>query len=186
MFQKLLEELSLSLERQSIPYMVIGGQALLIHGEPRLTKDIDITLGLGVEGLKGILDLVEALGWKPLVDSPKTFVEKTMVLPCLDPASGIRIDFIFSFSSYEKQALQRVKRVPIGRVNVCFASVEDLVIHKVVAGRPRDLEDVKTVFARNPKMDLPYIRQWLGAFDMALSQVFLKRFEDLQRDIVGP
>jgi len=25
--------------------MVIGGQAVLLYGEPRLTKDIDITLG---------------------------------------------------------------------------------------------------------------------------------------------
>jgi len=29
--------------------MVIGGQAVLLYGEPRLTRDIDITLGIGVE-----------------------------------------------------------------------------------------------------------------------------------------
>ena len=51
----------------------------------------------------------------------------------LEPITGIRIDFIFSFSAYEKQALKRINRVNIGKAQVCFASVEDMVIHKIVA-----------------------------------------------------
>jgi len=38
--------------------MVIGGQAVLLYGEPRLTKDIDITLGKGIESLEKIKDNV--------------------------------------------------------------------------------------------------------------------------------
>ena len=43
MFQQLLETIALSLEKRGIPYMVIGGQAVLLYGEPRLTRDIDVT-----------------------------------------------------------------------------------------------------------------------------------------------
>jgi hypothetical protein len=32
------------LNEQNIPYMIIGGQAVLLYGKPRLTRDIDITL----------------------------------------------------------------------------------------------------------------------------------------------
>jgi len=32
--------------------MVIGGQAVFLYGEPRMTKDIDITLGMGIDGLR--------------------------------------------------------------------------------------------------------------------------------------
>ena len=46
MFERLLQRLSRELEARSITYMVIGGQAVLLYGEPRLTRDIDITLGL--------------------------------------------------------------------------------------------------------------------------------------------
>ncbi len=46
MFQNLLARLGRALERARIPYMVIGGQAVLLHGEPRLTRDIDVTLGV--------------------------------------------------------------------------------------------------------------------------------------------
>ena len=52
MFQKLLTKIANELERLRLPYMVIGGQAILLYGELRLTKDIDITLGVGVEQKK--------------------------------------------------------------------------------------------------------------------------------------
>src|SRR5260221_14588601 len=43
MFRSLLERIALGLERRGIGYMVIGGQAVLLHGEIRLTEDIDLT-----------------------------------------------------------------------------------------------------------------------------------------------
>ncbi|MCK4251370.1 hypothetical protein KAX97_07970 [candidate division WOR-3 bacterium] len=44
MFQNLLKKIARSLEKTSIPYMVIGGQAVLLYGEPRLTKGFDRSL----------------------------------------------------------------------------------------------------------------------------------------------
>lgn len=124
MFQDLLVRLSEVLEKSGIPYMVIGGQAVLVYGEPRFTKDIDITLGAGVERLDEVLRSVVALGWKVLPESPAEFVQKTMVLPCQDPESGVRLDLIFSFSPYERQAMGRVRRI-------------DLMEKKYVLPRPR-------------------------------------------------
>jgi hypothetical protein len=46
MFTQLLERIAHGLDERQIPYMVIGGQAVLIYGEPRLTRDIDITVGV--------------------------------------------------------------------------------------------------------------------------------------------
>jgi len=47
MFEQILEQLALGLERRSIPYIVIGGQAVLLYGKPRLTRDIDLILRVG-------------------------------------------------------------------------------------------------------------------------------------------
>lgn len=58
MFQKLLKKIANELSAHNIPYMVIGGQAVLLYGEPRLTKDIDITLGIGIEGLKEVNSII--------------------------------------------------------------------------------------------------------------------------------
>jgi hypothetical protein len=122
--------------------------------------------------------LTEKAGLKPLVDI-ESFTPKTLVLPVQDPASGIRVDFIFSFSAYEKQAMQRVRKVKLGTRDVCFASLEDLIIHKVIAGRPRDMEDVKGLILKNPNADLPYIRKWLTDFSSSLHESFLDRFNQL-------
>ena len=106
-----------------------------------------------------------------------------MVLPCLDPDSGIRVDVIFSVSPYEQQALQRVRRVKMGETDVCFVSPEDLIIHKVIAGRPRDIEDVKTVLLKQSGLDLVYLRTWLQRFSTELGEPFDARFESTLRDI---
>jgi hypothetical protein len=46
MFQKLIVATAEELEKHKIPYMIIGGHAVILYGEPRLTRDIDITLGV--------------------------------------------------------------------------------------------------------------------------------------------
>jgi len=96
MFQKLLKKIANELSAHNIPYMVIGGQAVLLYGEPRLTKDIDIALGVGVSKLNEINSIVEKLNLKILVD--EKFVKNTMVLLAIDEKTGIRVDFIFYFS----------------------------------------------------------------------------------------
>lgn len=89
------------------------------------------------------------------------------------------IDFIFSFSPYERQAIQRARFIALGGAEVAFAAVEDLIIHKIVAGRPRDLEDVEGILLKNPSLDEAYIRDWLGQFEEALQVPLLARFDYL-------
>lgn len=132
MFEKILSQIGLSLNKHNLPYMVVGGQAVLLYGEPRLTRDVDITLGVDVDRLGEVLAVVQELSLKPLH----------------------------------------------------FASPEDLIIHKVFAGRPRDIEDVRTVLLKNPDVDLQYIRGWLKEFDEASKEKdFLKTFEGIVKEV---
>ena len=183
MFQKILRTVARELKQTSIPYMVIGGQAVLIYGEPRLTRDIDVTLGIGVSELARIKKVLPAMGLKILVKNEREFVERTMVLPTKDKESEIRVDFIFSFSPYERQAIGRARDIKVGRTQVKFASLEDVVIHKVISGRPRDLEDIKSILVKNPKYDSDYISGWLKEFDRSLNQNFLETFKKTEEEI---
>lgn len=163
--------------------MIIGGQAVLLYGEPRLTKDIDITLGVGADKYKIVIDVTSALNLKLLVDEPQSFVNQFMVLPVIDEESKIKIDFIFSFTLYENEAIKRAKKVKLEKVEVNFASLEDVVIHKIFAGRPRDLEDVKIILLKNKNYDDKYILKWLTEFDKTLSEDFTNRFKSILREL---
>jgi len=182
-FQRLLKKISRELKRASIPYMVIGGQAVLLYGEPRLTRDIDIALGIGVNELGKVKKIIPPMSLKILVKNDKEFVERTMVLPTIDKKSGIRVDFIFSFSPYERGAIERAKDIKMGRTLVKFASLEDVVIHKVISGRGRDIEDIKSILLKNPGYDSDYIARWLKEFDHSLGENFLEIFTNIEKEI---
>jgi hypothetical protein len=181
MYQTLLAKLARTLDQAEIPYMVIGGQAVLIHGEPRLTRDIDITLGVDSSHLKNVLAAISAVSLIPAVKDVELFVRKTNVLPITDTESNIRVDLIFSFTPYESEAIRRAVSVVFDDAPVRFASAEDLIIHKLVAGRPRDLEDVTGILARKPSLDEAYLIQWLGAFRNVVQRDLVSEFKTMKK-----
>lgn len=164
-FVHFIAELGRGMAERGISYMLIGGQAVLLHGRPRLTEDIDITLGLGPADYRGVLELCDHLGLTPLPEDVATFVKETYVLPARHEHSGMRVDFIFSTTPYEQQAIDRSERVEVGGVAISFATAEDLVIHKLFAGRPRDFEDaVGVVLRKGRDLDWSYLEHWVDQF----------------------
>lgn len=184
MFEKLISKLALFLSENKIPYMIIGGQAVLLYGIPRLTKDIDITLGVSTESIADVVKICRLAKLKILPEAYKDFVNKTSVLPVQDEATGIRVDFIFSFTPYEQQAIKRAKKVTIDNTSVNFASVEDVIIHKIFAGRPRDIEDIRNIIIKNAEIDINYIKKWLLEFDKIVEGAkFSNSFKQVMDDI---
>ncbi len=183
MFEDLLKKLALGLEQESVPYMIFGGQAVLLYGEPRITRDIDVTLGLDPAQAAPILRLIKRLRLKVLVDDVEDFLRQTFVLPAIDPESNIRIDFVFSLSEFERQAIKRSNVIVLDGVKIRFVSLEDLIILKVFAGRPRDLEDVKKVIQKNPGFDRSFVEKSLQDFDSELDIHYLQAFNQIMQDL---
>ncbi|MGH9486754.1 MAG: DUF6036 family nucleotidyltransferase [Terriglobales bacterium] len=63
--------------------------------------------------------------------------------------------------------MRRAQKIKIEGTAVRFATPEDLIVHKLVAGRPRDLEDAA------------YGRQWLQQFDRDLGIASLAARQEL-------
>jgi len=161
--------------------MIIGGQAVLLYGSPRLTRDIDITLGIDTDKLVLIQKICSKLRLRILPKNPEGFAEDTKVLPVEATRLKVRIDFIFSFTPYEKQAIKRAKKVLLDGYWVKFASCEDVIIHKMFAGRAIDKEDVKNILIKNKtKIDYRYIKKWLSKFSSIPGQKgILRSFDKL-------
>jgi len=161
--------------------MVIGGQAVLLHGEPRLTRDIEVTLGVEAGELTRVRDAVERSGLRPSVSDVESFVRKTNVLPLAHELTHLRVNLIFSFTPYEAEAIRRTVGVSFGDTTVRFAGAEDLIIHKLVAGRPRDLDDVRGVLARHPPLDDAYLTKWLSTFHDVVNRDLVVEYRNLKR-----
>jgi predicted nucleotidyltransferase len=164
-FTGLIGGIARELRAQRLSFMLIGGQAVLLHGRPRLTEDIDITLGADPSRLDDVLEVCSALELRPLPEDVGTFVRQSFVLPVLHDETGIRVDFIFSTTRYERDAIERALIVDLAGVPVPFATAEDLIIHKLFAGRPTDLEDAATVVRRKGRdLDWLYLETWVRQF----------------------
>lgn len=181
MTEELIARIARCLDEENIPYMIMGGQAVLIYGRARVTRDIDFTLGMDSDKYAKIVELCNSVGLRVLTQDPKTFTAETMVLPAEDPLSKMRVDLTFSFTPYERQAIERAKNIEIAGYTVRFATCEDVIIQKMVAGRAVDIEDVKSILAKQgDAVDIEYIRKWLGEFEVMEEYAgVLKRFDDL-------
>jgi hypothetical protein len=164
-FSSLIAAVARELAKRRITFMLIGGQAVLLHGRPRFTEDIDITLGIDPGGLPDVLEACATLALEPLPEDPEGFVRNTFVLPVRHSESGIRVDLVFSTTPYESQAIARAVPVEVGGEAVPFSTAEDLVIHKLFAGRPLDWEDAVSVVRRQKGvLDWDYIERWAAEF----------------------
>ena len=164
-FDRLVAEVSRELKSRDVPHILIGGQAVLLHGAPRLTQDIDVSLSIGPERIAVVEDACAAIGLEPLVPDPADFARETFVLPVRSESSGVRVDLIFSNTEFERLAVDRAVQVALSGETVPFASPEDLVLFKLFAGRARDIDDARSVVDRQSAgLDWSYIERWARAF----------------------
>ena len=176
-FSALIARIARELAGRQLPFMLIGGQAVLLHGQPRLTEDIDITLGVDPSHLHVIQQVCKALGLEPLPKDVPAFVRDTFVLPARHLETAMRVDFIFSTTPYERQAIGRAVGVILEDVSVPFATAEDLVIHKLFAGRPRD--------CTRPHRHRHEVRSGRGPDALARLGAFLEAFRPKRTVLVG-
>src|SRR5918996_2417990 len=90
-FPAFLARLAERLSARRLTFMLIGGQAVLLHGRPRLTEDIDVTLGAGPDQWPTVRAVCADLSLTPLPEDLERFVRETFVLPARAPDTGIRV-----------------------------------------------------------------------------------------------
>lgn len=122
------------LEAEGIPYMLIGGMANAVWGEPRATVAIDITVWVAEDDVPGTVAALTA-ALPAVVPDPAAFVGQTRVLP-LRTADGVRVDLIFGMLPFEEEAIRRAVPTTIAETAVRVCTPEDLILHKIISQRP--------------------------------------------------
>ncbi len=126
---------------KNIRYLVVGGYAVIKHGAPRFTGDID--LWIDIDDLNAEKVYFALLEFNAPVE---TLSKEDFMRPGFFFQMGIppnRIDILMSLkemnfaSCYDKKVFSKLD---IG--DVPFISKKDLIKAKKIAGRPKDLADV--------------------------------------------
>jgi predicted nucleotidyltransferase len=152
------------LEAEGIPYAVIGGLAVQYWSESRGTRDVDIVVMVPEEKLEDFLKKA-AQRFAPRLADALSFARQNRVL-LLSTMDGTPVDISLGIAGYEEEAVRRAVTAELpGGVTVRMITAEDLIIHKCLAGRARDVEDVERILVRQRLgVDLTHIRKWLQEF----------------------
>lgn len=153
-----------------VRWYLFGAQAAFFYGASRLTVDVDITVALEGCSLREISAALSRHDVRPRIDDDD-FIERTRVLPVIHTPSRIAGDIVLAGPGLEEGFMARAQVRDVLGVRVPVAAAEDLVVMKVLAGRAKDIEDVKSVVAaQGVSLDLGEIRETLRLVEEALGQ----------------
>ena len=152
-------------------WYVFGAQAVIVHGVPRLSADVDVTLALVPDHPERFARDM-ALGGFALRVADPDFVRQTRVMPFVHVATGMPLDVVLAGSGLEDEFLDRARHMDVGDGwYLPVIAPDDLVIAKVLAGRPKDLEDVRALWRiHGHELDAGRVRATLGLLEEALAQ----------------
>lgn len=139
-------------------FCFIGGLAVLRWGEPRFTRDVDLTALCPFGSEDGVSTPLLDSGYVGRISDAREFARRNRVLLLQSPG-GVPIDIALAALPFEEGMIERSSLFELGMgapLRTC--SAEDLIILKLFAYRPRDVLDAETVVARQRKsLDWQYI-----------------------------
>lgn len=153
---------------------VIGGLALQRWGEPRQTRDVDLTILTGLGGEERFVDPILGHFEARIPDARQFALHRRVVL--VQTADGVPLDIALGGLPYEERVIGRA--TPYGYapgVDVTTCSAEDLVVLKAFADRPQDWIDIEGILVRQA-----------GLLDRTLVADELMQLLELKGDLQPP
>jgi hypothetical protein len=152
-------------DRMKLPYIVMGGIAVRVYGIPRPTYDIDFTLAIPRERLPELYAALQSGGYTVPEAYTRGWVDQVAGMPPVKfrlylQERGVDVDVFLAESAFQREILARRRQATLDGIPVWLVSPEDLILLKLLAGRPRDLADVSDVLFTQGQLDESYLRHW--------------------------
>lgn len=169
---ELLRELGAALARYGARWYLFGAQASMVWGRPRLSADVDATVEVPNDDWRGLLSSLQDAGFTlRLAEDVDAFVARTRVLPLVHQPSRLPLDVVLAGSGLEEEFLSRVVVIDFEGIEVPVLSPEDLIVTKLLAGRAKDLEDIRGILdERLDRLELERLRSTLRELERALDR----------------
>lgn len=147
-----------------ITYMVSGSLASSLHGEPRMTRDIDVVVDATREQLETFQGLFDPT--THYVTDPLEALAHRSMFTIVEIMTGWKVDLMIRKErAFSRSELDRRVKAKIGDVEVLVVSPEDSILSKLewmkLSGSDRQLGDVVGMIDANAdRLDWDYIRYW--------------------------
>ncbi len=142
-------DLITQLNRSKVDYTLVDAAALVVHGLPRTTVDIDIHVPADKSALETVFKVADQLGLKSqqrailkLSDQPNLFVDQWI---CFSHQGEDVLDVYFAPQDDFAKLHKKAKWLGSGLLKMHVASLEDIEAMKKAAGRAVDKADLELI-----------------------------------------
>ncbi len=129
-----------------VRYLIIGGEAVIYHGYPRLTGDVDFFYENSAQNVRRLFDVLTEFwqGKIPGIKLSQELSEPGLILQFGRPPHRIdlmnQIDAVAFRKAWPSRIRVRLK-TGIGLIPVLYIDLRSLLANKQATGRPKDIDD---------------------------------------------
>ena len=129
---------------EGVEYLLVGAQALAVHGVPRATGDLDLWVRAAPDNATRVMAALRRFGAPLQQVSEADFTQKDVVFQI--GVAPHRIDLVTSIDGIEfEDAVTRRTTTVIQDLQIPVLGREDFIANKRAVGRPRDLADISSL-----------------------------------------
>jgi hypothetical protein len=163
---RILEVISDYLNREKIPYAIVGGVAVIVYGYPRATQDIDLVVDQTVLDIGKFCAYLRQHHFQADEHDLQKAFEETSHAIIFHEKISIHLDVKGAYTSSDRDTLRTAATIRFDKITIKLSTPESLICHKLLFGSGRDLEDALAIYQRmKPKLsdeELTRIARLLG------------------------
>jgi predicted nucleotidyltransferase len=142
-------------DQAGVRYVFVGGFAVLAWGQPRTTSDIDVLVQYGEADIPRVVEALEAQGLEVEAHDLRAARKDGSHVTVFTADPILTVDIKPALEDHEVDQISAGTDVVLERGPVRVAPAADTVAYKLVFGSPQDLQDARSIVARQgDRLDL--------------------------------
>lgn len=148
-----IHDICSALDKAEVPYAIVGGYAVALHGAVRGTVDVDVVIRWSLKYLQDTENAFKEIGLVSLIPVTaetlfhfrEEYIQHRNLIAWnfYDPSNPLnQVDIIIN---YNLKSISNTKAVKTPQGTIRILSLNDLIKMKKTSGRPQDLEDINAL-----------------------------------------
>lgn len=134
----------LLLNEHGVDYMVVGGYALAMHGQPRYTGDLDIWIDVSENNATLMETVINDFGMGSLGLVADDFLRAGYITQIGHPP--LRIDILNDIDGLTfAEARENRQVIEVDGIEIFYIGLHDFIRNKQASGRKQDMADIREI-----------------------------------------